>query len=113
MAVTKKSMNPIPSSLRGKKRYVKFALICATPIQEGDAKKALYSTFSQLFGEQGIAEQKLWPIKWRPEKNEGIVRCSLARLEEVKAGLLFIQRAGGQGVVPFIIAVSGSVGKLK
>ena len=113
MTVMKKSMNPIPSSLRGKKRYVKFALVCANPVQEGDAKKALYSTFSQLFGEQGIAEQKLWPIKWLAEKNEGIVRCSLSRLEEVKAGLLFIQQAGGQKVVPLIVAVSGSVGKLK
>ncbi len=106
-------MNPIPPTLRGKKRYVRFELICPVTLQEIHVRNSLFSTFSQLFGERGIAGQKLWLIKWFPQKNAGIVRCSLGHLEEVKAGLLFIEKAGAQPVVPFIVAVSGSVGKLK
>ncbi len=113
MSAAKKSMNPIPSTLRGKKRYIRFELICGSALSEGEAKKAMYSAFSNLFGEQGIAQQKLWLLKWFSDKNAGIVRCSLPELEQVKAGLLFIQQAGGQPVVPLIVAVSGSVGKLK
>ncbi|MEK6957661.1 MAG: Rpp14/Pop5 family protein [archaeon] len=157
MKATKKEMNPIPPTLRGKKRYVKFRLVCigasiarhgpaqqgqshaASPRREGmrtevrqasakhcpslptgervvreqDAKFSLYSSFARLFGEQGIAEQRLWLIKWFPERNEGIVRCALEKEEQVKAGLLFLREVHGEPVVPLIEGVSGSLKKLK
>ena len=113
MAAKKKSLNPIPPTLRGKKRYVKFRFICAQRLAEKDVWNSISNTFSRIFGASGIADQRLWLIKWFPEKNEGIVRCALAEEEEVKAGLLFVQRAGNENVIPLILKVSGSVGKLK
>ena len=132
MPVQKKSLNPIPSSMRGKKRYVKFRFICARQglsspsrgedralhqaehaLAERDAWLSIQSTFSSLFGSQGMAEQRLWLLKWFPESNEGILRCSLAEEENVKAGLLFVQKVGPENVVPLIVKVSGSVKKLK
>ncbi len=113
MASKKKSLNPIPSTLRGKKRYVKFTLICRNSLSEKDVWSAISGTFARLFGASGIASQRLWLIKWFPQSNEGIVRCALAEEENVKAGFLFVQKVGTENVIPFIVKVSGSVKKLK
>ncbi len=109
----KKSMKPISPTLRGKKRYVKFRLICSQALQEKGVWFSLSNTFSSLFGGKGIAEQRLWLVKWFPGKNEGILRCSLQEEEDVKAGILFISRVGSAQVIPTIVKVSGSIKKLK
>ena len=109
----KKSLNPIPSTLRGKKRYVKFTFISAVQVSERDAWNSISSAFSRLFGASGMAGQRLWLVKWYPQSNEGILRCALAEEEMVKAGLLFVQNAGSGPVIPLILKVSGSVKKLK
>ena len=144
----KKSLKPIPPTLRGKKRYVLFRLLsnlhgtdsakggappgqtAASPGKAGattleaepfagkafaqkDVSRAIDETFSRLFGAKGMAEQKLFLVKWFPENNSGIIRCSLKELESVKAGLLFIEEVQGTDVVPLIERVSGSIRKLK
>ena len=144
----KKSLKPIPPTLRGKKRYVLFRLLsnlheadsvkggappgqaAASPGKAGattseakpfagktfaqkDVSRALNETFSALFGAKGMAEQKLFLGKWLPEKNSGIIRCSLKELESVKAGLLFIEKVQGADAVPLIERVSGSIRKLR
>lgn len=113
MTTKKKGLNPIPSTLRGKKRYVKFKLICGKALQEKEVWNSVSVAFQNLFGASGVAGQRLWLIKWFPESNEGILRCSLREEENVKAGLLFVQRVGTESVVPMIVKVSGSVKKLK
>ena len=111
MAEKKKSLKPIPPTLRGKKRYIKFELVCDSLLHEGDVKKGLFAVFSELFGSKGIAEQKLWLVK-SMGGNKFIVRCSLAKEPEVRAGLLFLSKIAGKPVIPIIMAVSGSIAKL-
>ncbi len=112
MAEAKKSLKPIPPTLRGKKRYVKFELNSDVSLFEKDVKFAIWNTFSRIYGEKGVAEQKLWLIKWFPDKNEGILRCALEKLEEVKAGLLFVKEVQKEPVIPILKKVSGSIKKL-
>jgi len=111
MSEKKKSLKPIPPTLRGKKRYVKFELISDKPLSEEKVKKAIWATFRGIFGERGIAEQKLWLVKWLG-KNKGILRCSHKEEENVKAGLLFLKTIDNEEVIPLIIKVSGSMRKL-
>ena len=107
MAAAKKSLNPIPPTLRGKKRYIKFSFISQKALAEKDAWAAVSGAFSRLFGSAGMAQQRLWLIKWDSKSNEGIIRCALAEEENVKAGLLFVQKVGAESVIPFILGVSG------
>ena len=109
----KKDLNPIPPTLRGKKRYIKFRVFTQKNLRENDVKYSLFGVFSRLFGASGVAEQKLWLIKWFPEKNEGIVRCSHLEEENVKAGLLFLSEIADEKAVPMVVSVSGSIKKLK
>ena len=113
MAAGKKTLNPIPPTLRGKKRYVKFKLLCNARLGERGVWNSVSGTFSSVFGSAGMAEQRLWLVRWFAEKNEGIIRCALSREESVKAGLLFIQKVGADSVIPLVLKVSGSVKKLK
>ncbi|MCR4335433.1 MAG: ribonuclease P protein component 2 [archaeon] len=112
MADKKKSLKPIPPTLRGKKRYIKFEFICNNALKEESVKKAIWGTFRGVFGEKGIAEQKLWVVKWNSAKNEGILRCSHTEEENVKAGLLFLKSVDNQEIIPLILNVSGSIAKL-
>ena len=112
MAEKKKSLKPIPPTMRGKKRYIEFQLIASAEISQEGTKNAVFGVFERLFGEAGIASQKLWMVKWLKTSNTGILRCSLSQEENVKAGLLFVTRAGGTGVVPLVKRVSGSIRKL-
>ncbi|HLC79336.1 MAG TPA: Rpp14/Pop5 family protein [archaeon] len=109
----KKSQKPIPPTLRGKKRYIKFSLLCSANLSERDVGAEISNIFSAIFGASGIASQRLWLIKWFSQKNEGIVRCALPQEENVKAGLLFLQKVRQEQVIPVILKVSGSVKKLK
>ena len=113
MKNAKQSMNPIPASYRGKKRYVSFELLAQEKFHEPDVGHAVWETFLHLFGEVGTARQKLWLMGFDSRKGVGVVRCALEHLEEVKAGLLFVKEVGGKPVVPKLIGVSGSLGKVK
>lgn len=106
----KKSLNPIPPTLRGKKRYILFELVSDQSLIEIEVKKGIWSVFGNIFGGKGIADQKLWLVKWY--KNHGILRCSLKEEENVKAGLLFLKQIKETPVIPIISKVSGSIKKL-
>ncbi len=113
MKNVKQSMNPIPASYRGKKRYISFQLLAKEKFSEQDVGLAVWETFLHLFGEVGTARQKLWLVGFDSRQGIGVVRCALEHLEEVKAGLLFVKQVDGKPVVPKVLGVSGSLGKVK
>lgn len=111
--IPKRSLNPIPSSMRGKKRYVLFELRSRGSLTKNLVESAIYSTFLREYGSIGVGRQKLRLVLFNPESGKGIVRCSLECLTEVKVGILFVQEVGQEKVVPRVIRVSGSMRKLK
>ncbi len=113
MTKVKKFVNPIPRVLRGKKRYLKFAFLSLKSFSEKSVWSSVMSVFFQLFGEVGLANQKLWFVSWNQDKCEGIIRCSHDSVEHVKAGLLFVQEIDSDKVIPVLLKVSGSIKKLK
>lgn len=113
MAVIKKRVKALPSSMRGKKRYVLFELLAEKPLSAALVEKAISQKFAQIFGSKGVAEQKLHFIGFYGEKNLGILKCSLEKSEDCKAGLLFLQGIAGIAAIPRVVSVSGSAKKLK
>jgi ribonuclease P/MRP protein subunit POP5 len=109
----KKSLKPIPLSLRGKKRYIEFELITESSLKEKDVSQAVWQSLLQNFGEFGTAKQKPWLISFNSKTSKGIIRCAHDKVDEVKTGLLFVKKVKNVKVVPKIIRVSGSVKKLK
>ena len=109
----KSNLKPIPSTIRGKKRYVLFALHSESRLRANDVNDALWKVMLRLFGERGVGEQKLWLVLWDERKGRGIARCSNNNVDELKEGLLFMKDVKGTNVIPKTIKVSGSISKLK
>ncbi|MFH1586961.1 MAG: Rpp14/Pop5 family protein [Candidatus Diapherotrites archaeon] len=111
MKNVKKGIKPIPPTMRGKKRYINFELIGGEKLGENEVSKAVWDVFLKLYGEVGVARQKIWMIEFK--KGNGILRCSNETTEEVKAGLLFLKKVASTAVNPKITLVSGSLRKLR
>ncbi len=111
MKNVKKSIKPIPPTMRGKKRYISFELIGGEKLSENEISKAVWENFLKLYGEVGVARQKIWMIEFK--KGKGIIRCANETTEEVKAGLLFLKKVSSMSVNPKITLVSGSLKKLR
>ena len=109
----KANLKPIPSTIRGKKRYVLFALNSEARLSERDVNTALWNVMLKLFGEKGVAGQKLWLVLWDAGKGKGVARCSNSGVEGLKEGILFLKAVGQANVTPKTIATSGSMLKLK
>ncbi|MDO8634188.1 MAG: Rpp14/Pop5 family protein [archaeon] len=109
----KMRVKALPSSQRGKKRYVLFELLADKPLSAAIVQKEVEKKFAELFGSRGMALQKLHFIGFYGQKNLGVLKCSLETCEEVKAGLLFVKSIAGFPIIPRIVSVSGSVKKLK
>ena len=106
MKNVKTSLKPIPLSMRGKKRYVSFELLSDKKLGEKEVFQAVKQSLLQLYGEIGVACQRPWLISFKG--NKGVLRCALSEVEEVKAGLLFLEKVGQTPVSPKILRVSGS-----
>ena len=110
--ILKKSTQPIPSSARGKKRYVKVKFISERQLNEIEVSKAVIAAAQQLFGEQGMAVHRIQFMDFDAKGNAAIVRCSNKAVEQAKTALLFVKRIGDCNVIPVIQRVSGSISKL-
>lgn len=113
MKGAKKKTKAIPLSMRGKKRYVLLELLCKEKLDERAVNEALKETFLSLYGSLGVAKQRLQLIEFNAANAKAIVRCALPCLNEVKAGLLFLKEIDGKKAVPSVVAVSGSLRKVR
>ena len=111
MKNVKKSLKPIPPTLRGKKRYVLFELACDKKLSSPRVSDALWKTFLRIYGEFGAGEMKLWMIEFGNGK--GIIRCAHNRVEQAKAGILFLTEVDGVPVIPKTLKTSGSLKKIR
>ena len=111
--VTKKSKNPLPSSYRGKKRYIVVQLESEKPFSVTTFSNELQQQVVHLFGVVGSAQIKPHVILLDEKKRLAVVRCSHTAVDQVKSALLLLDRMGVVPVRPDILYVSGSIHKIK
>ncbi len=110
---TKKRLNPIPPTLREKKRYILFELICDNKLETNDVAYALNDAFLSLFGSFGSARVSAKLIEWDKEQNRGILKCERSAKEHAIAALQFVREVKDSTVVPRVLLVSGTLRKLR
>ncbi len=110
---TKKSLNPIPLSLRDKKRYLVFELICDKRLNEREVSFELKKNFLKLFGELGLSKMNYQFIQFNEKSNKGILKCRHTALDDLKAGLLLFKEVKGIQVIPKTLKASGTAKKAK
>jgi len=113
MKHSKKSMKPIPSSMRGKKRYILFKMESGKKLKPKDVSDTFWESMLTLHGTMGTAAYRFWFIDFKPASGKGIVRCANNAVDEVKSALLFIEKVRAVKVIPSTLLTSGSMKKLK
>ena len=112
MAKTK--LKPVLPSSREKKRYLAFEVISKEKIRDfSHVSEAIWSSSLQFLGQLGTAKAGIIPLenKWNQEKQRGIIKISHKHVDNVKAALLFAQKAGGKDVIFRSLGVSGVLRK--
>ncbi len=107
----KKNRNPIPKTLRGKKRYLVVRFFSLQPLAAKTVFSSLNELFFSLFGSLGVANQK---VAWRlfdSTQNLLLVQCNAMHENEVAAGLLMVRKIGLHEAVPSLVLKSGALQK--
>lgn len=105
-------MRPLLPTLKEKKRYVRYRVISARPLERDVGGEVLRSLHDTL-GVFGAAEAGLLSVSYDVRSQTGIIRCSLAALEKVKASLLMAGYLGRTRVVIRTLRVSGILAKAR
>ena len=109
----KKSVNPIPLSLRDKKRYLVFELISEKNLRESEVSFELKNHLMKLFGSLGLSKMNYQFILFNEKSSKGILKCRHTALGDLKAGILLLKEVNGINVIPKTIKTSGTVKKAK
>lgn len=97
---------------RDKKRYLALRAECKKPLAEKDVFGSVFDSVLQFFGEMGASQANLKMMKYVPEKNYFVVRCSHKMLEQVRAAIVSITDVNGVTTAFHVEGVSGTLKSL-
>jgi ribonuclease P/MRP protein subunit POP5 len=107
----KREMKVLPSTQRGKHRYVRFQVLSEEQVEFSDLDAALWNTALDFYGERGVAGMELWLVKnlYDSSKQIGIARCAHTAVPALLACMGLLARLGDVRVAVKILKVSGTI----
>lgn len=102
-------LNVLPPTLRDKKRYIVFKIICEEEIDFDSFRKNLSIICLKLFGEVTVSKMKLWVIKNLYGDNRGVIKVNRDFVEHLRLCLSLIKEIDGKEVIIAIEGVTGTV----
>lgn len=94
---------------REKRRYLAIRVESEQPLTEKKVLDTIYGSVLRLFGEYGASQTNLKMIKYVPEKDQFVVRCSHKMLEQVRAAVASTTTVDGKVVAFHVVNVSGTL----
>lgn len=107
----KRNRNPIPKTLRGKKRYLVCRFFSSNSLEPKTVFSSLNELFLSLFGSVGMAKQRIVWREFIPKKGLLVVQCAAEQEKSMVLGLVSVQKIGSQAVVPSVVFKSGILQK--
>ena len=106
-----KRPKPLPSSLRGRRRYIAYEVISQEKILLDDLMNTIWHTVLNFLGEQGTSKTDIWIAKdtFDDKKQTGLIRCSHDSVEQIRSSLALIERIGDVRVVFKVLGISGTM----
>ena len=98
---------------RVRKRYLALRVESDQPVNERALMDAVWNAVLQLFGEYGASQTNVNLIKYDPQRNYAVVRCSHTALERVRACIASITEINGKPAAIRVIGVSGTLRALR
>lgn len=103
----------MPPSLRERRRYLLFEVLCEREIDKRDLLKEMWDSIYSLYGDVGASEIKLQLIEYHSrgesKSGVGILRCAYDKVEEVRASLACIHSVNGARVGIRVTKISGTI----
>jgi ribonuclease P/MRP protein subunit POP5 len=100
-------MKVLPSSLRRRKRYIVFEVLCEVSIRMEELIKAIWGSSHSLYGDVGMSELDLRLITF--DDKRAIIRCARDKIEETRAVLAAIDNVSGHPVGIYVLGISGTI----
>ena len=97
---------------REKRRYLALQVSSELAVEDFSVFNAVKDSVLRLFGEYGASKAKLKQIKFFPEKNQVVIRCSHFMLEQVRAAVTTIIEINKTPAAVHVLAVSGTLKSL-
>ncbi|MFH1229320.1 MAG: Rpp14/Pop5 family protein [Candidatus Aenigmatarchaeota archaeon] len=106
-----KKPKPLPSSLRGRKRYIAYQVISESQFIFQDFINSVWHSMLNLLGELGSSQAEIWIARdiYDEARQIGIIRCSHDNVEQVRTSLALIDRIGDVRVIVKVLGISGSI----
>lgn len=108
---TGEPMKTLPSSMREKKRYLLFEILCEGEIDRQQFIREMWRSASSLYGDAEVSRLDLWLTSFNG--NKGIIRCAHDKTEEVRALLAAISSINGNQAGIRVLKTSGTINTLK
>jgi ribonuclease P/MRP protein subunit POP5 len=101
----------LPPSLRGRRRYLLFEVLCEREIDKRELLKEIWDSLYSLYGDVGASESKVWLIEYHNTNSGGvgILRCVHDKVEEVRASLACIHSVNNARIGIRVIKISGTI----
>jgi RNase P/RNase MRP subunit POP5 len=92
-----------------RRRYLALKLVSKQSVSREDLMDAVWDAVVQLFGEYGASKTGLTLIRYDPEENFVVIRCSHKALEMVRTSIASITEITGRRAAVHIERVSGTL----
>jgi len=104
-------MKGLPPSLRSRKRYIAFKLLCEKRVDGKMLYKALLDSMLSLFGECNTAGSNIKLEEF--DGFRGIIKCNRDALSKVIIAFTLINKVDNLEIVPLTVGVSGTIRKCR
>jgi len=104
-------MKPLLPTLKEKKRYIGFELVAQSIPSAHEIKGALMSGLKGYMGDLGLAKAGFAIISLSKEK--GILRVAPSYVNDIKAGMILIDKIHGQDIIIRSVSTSGTLASVR
>lgn len=103
-------INTLLPTLKTKKRYIAYEIICKKEIKKDDFKKAFLAEGLRLFGELGMADMEAVFIKQK--NNKGFMKVKLGTVDKARSVFALIKEINNNQTIVRSIIASGTIKSL-
>jgi len=107
-------MKPLLPTLREKKRYLVFEVLSKSKIKAfNEVSKAIVKAYHSFSGDLGLAKAgvMVMPDKWNEQKQRGMIAANHSSVNELRAGMLFVNKINNQPASIRTVGLSGIMNK--
>ena len=105
-------MPPVKPTMRGKRRYIMFEIVCEGALNGVQVKRAAYDSILTFLGEYGSSLASPKFIGFDLKRKLAVIKCAHSELANVEAALALVRSVEGKKAAFHLKKVSGTIAGL-